>query len=382
MSKVRDVRRMFRRTTWLHVLALAVLGTIIAGFSACGIGGRTVTTTVPSSTCTSATTIGVISIPQRVPYPGLYPILTIGGAGYVDKKGKVVIPPQYEQGLYFSDNRAAVMVGGRWGSIDPAGNMVIPPTYENPLYFREGRALYRDRKGLFGYKDVNGKTVVEPQYFEAKSFSEGVAAVKTLDGWFLINRQGERVSRGYFEDVDSYGEGLVAVRPTGEKRWGYADYSGNIVIPADFDWAWGFSSGRARVRLGEVDSFIDRNGATIFSVSPDATALHFSEDRVQVRYGEKQSTSTKGYHNEGYLDLQGKKISEALFDTAYDYSEGLAAVQVGDRWGYIDKSGEFTIKPRFYYAEPYFEGYATVWFEGETAIIDTTGGIIWRGPLE
>ena len=37
----------------------------------------------------------------------------------------------------------------------------------------------------------------------------------------------------------------------------------------------------------------------------------------------------------GYINATGKLVIPAKFDNAGRFSEGLARVQVGDRWGYI-----------------------------------------------
>lgn len=42
-----------------------------------------------------------------------------------------------------------------------------------------------------------------------------------------------------------------------------------------------------------------------------------------------------------------------------DY-EGLAPVQVDNRWGFIDTNGRFVINPQFDRAEPFAEGLAPV----------------------
>ena len=41
----------------------------------------------------------------------------------------------------------------------------------------------------------------------------------------------------------------------------------------------------------------------------------------------------------GYIDKEGDLVIEAKFDDAKDFYEGLAPVRVGDKWGYIDKTG-------------------------------------------
>ncbi len=62
----------------------------------------------------------------------------------------------------------------------------------------------------------------------------------------------------------------------------------------------------------------------------------------------------------GYIDKTGRLVIPFIFDAAEDFSEGLAAVEVKDRWGYIDKTGKFVIPPRFRLAFPFVSGRALV----------------------
>ncbi len=48
-------------------------------------------------------------------------------------------------------------------------------------------------KGKWGYASLDGKIIIEPQYDEAKSFSNGFAGVKKGDEWLLINTKNEVV---------------------------------------------------------------------------------------------------------------------------------------------------------------------------------------------
>jgi hypothetical protein len=46
------------------------------------------------------------------------------------------------------------------------------------------------------------------------------------------------------------------------------------------------------------------------------------------------------------------------FEVAQPFSDGLAAVRVDSKWGYIDKTGKFVIEPQFKGAGPFSEGLA------------------------
>jgi len=60
----------------------------------------------------------------------------------------------------------------------------------------------------------------------------------------------------------------------------------------------------------------------------------------------------------------GSVVIIPQFESAGPFSEGLAAVEVGQdkgwKWGYIDNSGSFVIAPQFDYADGFSEGLAAV----------------------
>jgi len=63
------------------------------------------------------------------------------------------------------------------------------------------------------------------------------------------------------------------------------------------------------------------------------------------------------------------------------FSEGLAAVKVGDKWGFVDTTGRMAIEPQFDFAAPFFDGLALVQMGTEDAkrgYIDKTGSYVWK----
>src|SRR5688500_6641363 len=54
----------------------------------------------------------------------------------------------------------------------------------------------------------------------------------------------------------------------------------------------------------------------------------------------------------------GRIVIPARFDEAGQFSDGLAAVRIGAKFGYIDKQGTIVIQPQFDFANPFAEGVA------------------------
>ena len=53
-------------------------------------------------------------------------------------------------------------------------------------------------------------------------------------------------------------------------------------------------------------------------------------------------------------------VIQPQFDQAGSFAEGLARVQVGNQWGYINQQGKFVMQPQFEEANPFTEGLALV----------------------
>src|SRR5688572_12264455 len=182
----------------------------------------------------------------------------------------------------------------------------------------------------FGFIDEHGRLVIEPQYggslYGGASFSEGLAAVRTSDGWVYINQSGEIVLRTNFDSAGSFSEGLAAVgvaktragRTPHDLQWGFIDKTGKIVIEPQFDNVEVFRDGMAKIYVYERDE---------------------SDSKEKV----------------GFIDKQGRVVVKPIFDNAYWFSEGLANVPLADgKRGYIDKTGRVVSNPDYEYTWAWF----------------------------
>ena len=55
--------------------------------------------------------------------------------------------------------------------------------------------------GKYGFADMDGKVIIEPSFEDAKSFSNGLAAVKADGYWSLIARSGKTVINGKYTEM-------------------------------------------------------------------------------------------------------------------------------------------------------------------------------------
>ena len=109
----------------------------------------------------------------------LFPVKKNGKWGYIDRSGKIIIPPQFDYAWFFSEGLAPVKIGRKWGYIDKSGKIVIEPRFDWAESFSEGLAGvcignclpaiergYMKFRGVYlgywGYIDKSGKYIWEP----------------------------------------------------------------------------------------------------------------------------------------------------------------------------------------------------------------------------
>jgi hypothetical protein len=239
-----------------------------------------------------------------------------------------------------------------WGFVDKKGDLVIQPQFGMPLRFSEGLVeAYGEKNNVLniplGYMDKGGKYVVrldEPglEIEFLVEFSEGLARVsmrpKHADGsvgpakYGYIDHSGKWVIQRSFVAADDFHEGLAAV--TGKDgTWGYIDKSGQVVIAPRFEAASEFSEGLAAIRIGGRWGWVGKNGEM-------AIPAMFQADEV----GSFRSGMAMLVHNRkiGYINPKGEMVIPQTLDSGSEFVEGVA--QLEDHSGYkvINSSGNVT----------------------------------------
>lgn len=62
----------------------------------------------------------------------------------------------------------------------------------------------------------------------------------------------------------------------------------------------------------------------------------------------------------GYIDQKGNWVIKPKYNKAFSFQEGLAPAAINDKWGYINKKGNWIIKPRYNFTGYFSDGLAFV----------------------
>jgi len=284
---------------------------------------------------------------------GLIRLFTSAPADVIEEPHMTVVPP--------SPTIYEVPLGG--ARID----VLIEPQFYGLRPFYEGlaAAIWYNYTLLWGYIDINGDWIIEPQFTSVFGFSEGFA--------------------------------FVAIGQHTSREWGVIDMQGNWVIEPRFLWGSYFEGGIAVISCRERrrHGIIDMNGNYI--AEPDVFTIiqPFNGYEITPAFvNEDGFANTPGVWH--LINRQGEIVVENVFigvGNISSFQEGLAFFRDRDLredngYGAIDINGNIVIQPQFttmgqiYPSGPslsrngFVNGRAIVRKDDEYAMIDERGNVI------
>ena len=112
------------------------------------------------------------------------------------------------------------------------------------------------RPGKWGYLDIQGNVIVEPQYVYAVGFYNGggerAVVARLVDGellWGAIDRLGNEIVPCLYESLYTCWGDAFAYRRFGEELYGIMDMDGNILTPPQFAFFEAYDAAHSQHRL-------------------------------------------------------------------------------------------------------------------------------------
>jgi len=186
------------------------------------------------------------------------------------------------------------------------------------------------------------------------------------------------------------------------EKWGYADGTRKLVIPASFDRATRFREGQAEVLRGEQWAFIDRQGREVIPLRY-AYVMPFSDGLAAVgrdtgepsgleqygpRPGQRRQLTISKY---GFIDHQGRVIVPLEYEWVMPFQEGVSQVVLrrsspkcptASVWGMIDRGGRLILPIEHCHVGPSNGGIVRVVYESRgpndarVGFVDRVGRVV------
>ncbi|KXS56551.1 MAG: hypothetical protein AMR96_02030 [Candidatus Adiutrix intracellularis] len=228
--------------------------------------------------------------------------------GYINSTGTWAIPPRFDQAFPFDDSIAKVATGEFYGLIDPKGSWVTKTKFASLGDFgNDGLALaQKEVDGLYGFVNRSGDWVVKPLFQHLHEFGRsGLAAAQQNGLYGFINRTGQWIIKPTYDNVNDFESqtGQAPVEKAG--AWGLIDRQGKWIVEPKY--------------------------LMIISTGESGLMQIFTEER---RWG--------------LMDEKGRWVINPVLTASLYFSEnGLSEARVGELYGFINRHGQWVVKPIF-----------------------------------
>ncbi len=215
--------------------------------------------------------------------------------GFVNSQGQVTVEPQYDFVDDFSSRAALVGRGDKISYIDPRGTLLAGFLWEDGFPFKGELAVVmnNDRQGVI---NKAGGAVLPTDFDEVFLDEQGPVLARKGSSYRYYSREGRPLSNEY-ESAELFHDGLAVVR----------------------------ANGKAEIMSLDGQPFLSGDFSDIKILATNTLAIQDSTGKWTI------------------TDRTGAPLSAKRYDKVGNMADSLAAVQVGQKYGYIDPRGKEAI---------------------------------------
>ncbi len=301
----------------------------------------------------------------------------------VDQKPSATLPPRVSQELAFhlrlEEKKKKIGLLTSWltfpmpscnfdgrlcGAVNRDGTIAVAPVFNWVSSFMEGRALVRQGE-LYGYVDESGRLIARPQFSTVDTFVQGLAQIDVDGRSGAIDRDGQVILWPRFGFVVPFTANSFWA--TEEREIHKGDIGNRRFL---FDQPIYYVNGRSETYVMPKGKWglVDRSGN--WFRRPEFSAVRYFDNKASGFMWAKTGA------NWGLVRPDLSWRIEPKFEEVRTLEDGMAAIQLNGRWGYVDGTGRIVIEPRFDEAGPFTGPYAPVRVDKLFGLIDRKGAWI------
>lgn len=303
--------------------------------------------------------------------------------GYLDEKASVAVPLDYDDANLFERDRALVVKADKYGYLGSDGKVAIPLQFDKAGSFsselalveKDGQRLFIDDKGAV--QITIGDENVKPNPF----FYDGIPFSLTTGGGGVMSREGETILEAVYGLVGSFKNYLVT---SYQDKYGVFDFregEAELLIPFTYD----------DIR-GPYYRDESQSDAPVFAAKSDGKwglIDAANEYILKPQYDELNANGQNGMGFRGLkedrvdlISMDGDIISELDYDLSsdmleyisFEFAEGYARVRKEGKFGFIDAEGELAVEAIYEEAGLFSDGYAAVKLGDQWGILQIRTG--------
>ncbi len=283
------------------------------------------------------------------------------GWSIIDLRGEYINKQVYDAIEWIGDSYFKVRRDKYWGVINNQGAEKIYCKYDTIVQYTEGKLLVKFM-GEDGILNMDGTWEVIPQKKEIEIVDPIRYLVRSPYGSFVAY---------YPETMDFTAEYFLYkndqgfLEKTNDNKYGLRNADGERIIKPDYNTISELYEDSIYIARSDTGySFITKTGKIIVaSDSRFQDSKGMSEEFVAVQIDDKW----------GFVDINGKLRVSNQYQNIGLYHEGLAPVKLLQRWGYIDKLERLIVQPLYDTVYNFHNGYCEVVKKGKYGLINSKG---------
>lgn len=302
--------------------------------------------------------------------------------GFINRKGKVIVPIIYDDAFPFYNGFASVKKGEKWFYIDKRGNELeylknletsYKPILDNLILVSDEKKnkikkgqLVSITTGLTEfmtkvkgsdfpeniYDLQNHKLLIFSDYDEISGyFEEGLMKVVKNRKIGYVNKNSEVVIPLIYDEVKDISENKIIVKKNG--FWGAIDMSNKIIIPFEYNYLSPFHEG---ISFFSKDLNIKKIGyINVFNqivIKPELEFCWYGNFNKGVAVAKKDEKY-------GYIDKIGKFVIPNIYKEAFPFRNKIALVKLENgNYTFINEKGQNVFNKDYKQLYPFKNGFA------------------------
>lgn len=291
--------------------------------------------------------------------------------GYMDANQKVIIPATLEfestQKIIptFSNGMIYVKKDGKAGAIDKTGKQIIPYEYKSlwgswtiKSIFVAGKEI--DKKIMYGLISAQNKIIIPFDYTSIITDSN-LISVQQNNKWGIYDITGKSLVPIEYSSITLYPKNQVA-RVMKDDKYGFIDMKGNWLFEKSktIYSLYGCANGLILCKVNNKFGYLDLKGNEVIVTKYD-DADNFNEFGIAKAGKLAPDNSYKKLY--GYINTKGEEIIPLKYESLSAFSNGLAYAKDPEtnRYGFLDKTGKWALKPIYISISENFDNSGGAW---------------------
>ncbi|GJM33287.1 MAG: hypothetical protein DHS20C18_22880 [Saprospiraceae bacterium] len=262
-----------------------------------------------------------------------------GGVGLLNRSGKEIVPPNFDDIRVLDSTLIAAMDRGEWMVINLNGDIILEKGYSRVQLWANGHLAYL-LKDKWGVVDKNGRTVAFPLYDEIYLEEDRYLLTRRGDQMGLLAEDGREILYNIAKEIKILNDSIFFYREG--NSWGAVDDKGRTLIEPKYDTYRRLSDGFIKL--------VSNNRFFIYSVA--CSNIITDGDFDEYYAFSRRYIIVKKKRQLGLVDWCGNLVLQPIYAEIQSYERGLFRVNYQGKWGVVKVNDEPLINFDYDYIAP------------------------------